>query len=338
MSSVPPDPTEPHGGGAAPHPPLAPPPTATGLPPASPPPRARGASEATVAGNGAPAESGGGSRQDVGEPGWAWWQALLGFAAALLGTVVVGAVVVGMVALATGASLRSQPPLLNILGVIIQDFIFVATALAFAAVTARPRAWHFGLRRAPFWSTLGWAALGVFSYLVFNVTYEALVEPRADQGVAEALGVNDSAALLVVGGFVIIVMAPIAEEFFFRGFFYRAVRNSLAGRFGRWRGAILGALVTGLLFGAIHIEPGNVAKTLPIIPVLAALGVMFCLVYERTGSLFSVIALHTLINATAYITVAKHSWPVALGFGGGMIAVCLLVPRLLSRGPAPAAA
>ncbi|HEV2772000.1 MAG TPA: CPBP family intramembrane glutamic endopeptidase [Thermoleophilaceae bacterium] len=289
-------------------------------------------------GNGAPAESGGASGQDGGEPGWAWWQALLGFAAALLGTVVLGAVVVGVVALATGTSLRSQPPLLTILGVIVQDFIFVAAALAFAAVTARPRAWHFGLRRAPFWSTLGWAALGVFGYLVFNVTYEALVEPRAEQGVAEALGVNDSAALLVIGGFVIIVMAPIAEEFFFRGFFYRAVRNSLAGRFGRWRGAILGALVTGLLFGAIHIEPDNVAKTLPIIPVLAALGVMFCLVYERTGSLFSVIALHTLINATAYVTVAKHSWPVALGFGGGMIAVCLVVPRLLSRGPAPAAA
>ena len=337
MSSVPPDPTEPHGGGAAPRPPLPPPPTATGLPPASAPPRA-GASEAAVAGNGAPAESGGDSRQDVGEPGWAWWQALLGFAAALLGTVVLGAVVVGMVALATGASLRSQPPLLNILGVIVQDFIFIAAALAFAAVTARPRAWHFGLRRAPFWPTLGWAALGVFGYLVFNVTYEALVEPQAQQGVAEALGVNDSAALLVIGGFVIIVMAPIAEEFFFRGFFYRALRNSLARPLGRWRGAVLGAVLTGLLFGAIHVEPGNVAKTLPAVPVLAALGVMFCLVYERTGSLFSVIALHALVNAFAYLVVAKNSWPVALGFGGGMIVACLVVPRLLSRGPAPAAA
>ncbi len=339
MSSVPPDPPDPQGAGAASRPPLPPPPTA-GRPPATPPPPARqdGASEATVAGNGAVAESGGDSSQEVGEPGWAWWQALLGFAAALLGTVLLGAVVVGTLALATGTPLRAQTPTLVILGVVIQDFVFVGVALAFAAITARPRGWHFGLRRVPFWPTLGWAALGVCAYLLFNVVYEALAEPRAEQGVAEALGVNDSAALLVIGGFVIIVMAPIAEEFFFRGFFYRSLRNSLVQPLGRWRGAILGAVLTGLIFGFIHIEPDNVAKTLPIIPVLAALGVMFCLVYERTGSLFVVIALHALINATAYLTVAKDSWPVALGFGSGMIAACLLVPRLLSRGPASAAA
>lgn len=288
-----------------------------------------------MGGDRAPAESGSDSRQDVGgEPGWVWWQALLGLVSAFLGTAVIGAVVVGSVALATGTSLSDQPPVLNILGVVVQDFVFVTAAIAFAAVTARPRAWHFGLRRTRLWSTVGWAVIGAVLYFAFNVSYEALVEPRAQQSVADALGVNESAALLVVGGFVIIVMAPIAEEFFFRAFFYRALRNSLARRFGRWRGAVLGALLTGLLFGAVHFEPDAVA----IIPVLAALGVMFCLVYERTGSLFSVIGLHALINATAYLTVAKHSWPVAVGFGGAMIVGCLVVPRLLSRGPAPAAA
>ena len=34
--------------------------------------------------------------------------------------------------------------------------------------------------------------------------------------------------------------------------------------------------------------------------MLALLGFMFCLVYERTGSLFPVIALHALNNAIAY--------------------------------------
>jgi len=304
--------------------------------PASEPPLARqdGASEATVAGNGVPGHSSQRPRHDVEEPGWSAWQGLLGFGAALLGTVVLGALVVGVVALVTDTSLRSQPPELNILGVVVQDFVFIAAAVAFAAITARPRAWHFGLRRTRFWSTLGWAALGISLYFMFNIAYEALVEPRAQQSVADALGVNDSAALLVVGGFVVIVMAPIAEEFFFRAFFYRALRNSLARRFGRWRGAVLGAVLTGVLFGAVHFEPDAVA----IIPVLAGLGVMFCLVYERTGSLFSVIALHALINATAYLTVAKNSAPVALGFGAAMIAACIVLPRMLSRGPAPAAA
>lgn len=330
MSSVPPDPPEPQGGGAASRPPLPEP------LPASEPPLARqdGASEAAVAGNGVPGHSAQRPRHDVGEPDWSAWQGLVGFGAALLGTVVLGAVVIGAAALVTDTSLASQPPVLNILGVIVQDFVFITAAVGFAAITARPRAWHFGLRRTRLWSTIGWAALGILLYFVFNVGYEALVEPRAQQSVADALGVNDSAALLVVGGFVIIVMAPIAEEFFFRAFFYRALRNSLARRLGRWGGAVLGALLTGLLFGAVHFEPDAVA----IIPVLAGLGAMFCLVYERTGSLFSVIALHALINATAYLTVAKNSAPVALGFGGAMIAGCVVLPRLLSPGPAPAAA
>ena len=287
-----------------------------------------------MAGDGAPGHSSQRPRHDVGEPEWSAWQALLGFAAALLGTLLLGAVVVGTVAIATGISLRSQPPVLNVLGVVVQDLVFVTAAIAFAAITARPRAWHFGLRRTRLWSTVGWAALGIFLYFGFNIAYEALVDPRAQQSVADALGVNDSAALLVAGGFVVIVMAPLAEEFFFRAFFYRALRNSLARRMGRWGGAVLGAIFTGLLFGAVHFEPDAVA----IIPVLAGLGVMFCLVYERTGSLFSVIALHALINATAYVTVAKNGAPVALGFGGAMVAACVVVPRFLSRGPAPATA
>jgi CAAX protease family protein len=339
MTSFPPDPTEPQGAGAAPRPPLpTPPPSAGAAPlPASDLPLARrqGTIGANVASKGARTESAGDPGQDLGEPRWAWWQALLGVVAAFLGTAVLGGITVGVVALATGVPVRPQTPVLNILGVIVQDLVFIGVAIAFAATTVRPRAWHFGLRRVPFWSTLGWAALGVCCYLVFNVGYEALVEPRAEQGVAEALGVNDSAALLVLGGFVIIVLAPIAEEFFFRGFFYRALRNSLVRPLGRWRGAVLGAVLTGLLFGVIHIEPGNVAKTLPIIPVLAVLGGMFCLVYERTGSLFSVIALHALINASAYLVVAKHGWPVALGFGGAMIVACIVLPRFLSRGPGP---
>lgn len=337
MSSVTPDPAEPHD--AASQPPSPPPPTGPGLRPprASELPIARqeGMTGANAASNGAPGDSAQGPRLDIEEPVWSAWQGVLSFAAALLGTVIIGAAVVGTVAAATGASLDSQPPpALNILGVVVQDLVFVTAALAFAAITARPRAWHFGLRRTRLWSTVGWAMLGTFVYFLFNIGYEALVEPRAQQSVADALGVNDSAALLVVGGFVIIVMAPIAEEFFFRAFFYRAVRNSLARRFGRWGGAVLGAVITGLLFGAVHFEPDAVA----IIPVLAVLGAMFCLVYERTGSLFSVIGLHALINATAFLAVAKHSWPVALGFGGGMILACLVLPKSLSRGPAPAAA
>ena len=57
-----------------------------------------------------------------------------------------------------------------------------------------------------------------------------------------------------------------------------------------------------------------------IVPILAALGVMFCYVYERTGSIFPTIALHALNNTIAYGD--QTDWGVALTVGGLVIAAC----------------
>ena len=39
---------------------------------------------------------------------------------------------------------------------------FVGTAVFFANLVTRPRAWHFGLRAASFAQALAWGALGIF--------------------------------------------------------------------------------------------------------------------------------------------------------------------------------
>jgi membrane protease YdiL (CAAX protease family) len=53
---------------------------------------------------------------------------------------------------------------------------------------------------------------------------------------------------------------------------------------------------------------------------------MFCLVYERTGSLYPVIALHALNNAIAFgVTVEDAS--VSLVLGPLMLIACALLPR-----------
>ena len=101
-----------------------------------------------------------------------------------------------------------------------------------------------------------------------------------------------------------IVVAPTAEEFFFRGFFYRALRTRM--------GVLAAALLDGLLFGAIHYSG---SKTAVLLPVLALLGFMFCLVYERTGTLFATIGLHALNNCVAY-GAGTHEWGVAGAVGG----------------------
>ena len=262
-------------------------------------------------------------------PRWPAWYAPVGLLAAFAMTVFLF-VVLGVIAAAAGADVEDTPPVVTIVGTIIQDAILIGTAVFLAARTLRPRAWHFGLRRTRFWPSLGWSAVAMVAFLVLAATYTAVFQPEGEQTVAEDLGADESTLALIAGAFVVIVIAPIAEEFFFRGFFYRALRS-------RFR-VFWAALIDGVVFGAIHFTGPD---TLPLLPVLAMLGFVFCLLYERTGSLFTVIGLHALNNSIAYAAATDDSGPVSAALGVTMLAACVLVARASRRGPArpaPAAA
>ena len=56
---------------------------------------------------------------------------------------------------------------------------------------------------------------------------------------------------------------------------------------------------TASLFGVIHYDFSG-ADALLILPPLGVLGFIFCLVYERTGSIYPMIALHAFNNAIAF--------------------------------------
>jgi uncharacterized protein len=70
------------------------------------------------------------------------------------------------------------------------------------------------------------------------------------------------------------------------------------------------------------------------VPPLAVLGVVFCLVYERTRSLYPCVALHAMNNSIAYAAQADGG-AVSLVLGPLMIAACALVPRLTRAAPSP---
>ena len=260
----------------------------------------------------------------TGWPRWPWWYGPaamgIGFVLTLMIVGVMGAVVV-----AAGTEDVEEANGFLQVATVIQQLIFVGVAIFFASRIQRPRAWHFGLRRTRFWPTIGWAAAGFATYWVFAIAYGAIVQPDAEQETLESLGTDDSTVWLVGAGLLVIVAAPIAEEVFFRGFFYRALRTRLP--------IVAAALVDGVIFGVIHFENADMAV---ILPVLALLGFVFCLVYELSGSLFPVIGLHALNNTLAF-GVETEEWAVAGAIGALMIASCMLVPRLLpARTPAPA--
>jgi len=99
-----------------------------------------------------------------------------------------------------------------------------------------------------------------------------------------------------LGAFVVFllgaVIAPITEEIFFRGAFYRGLRDRLGPTGSALVAGSIGAmLVSTLYFGAIH------PQGLLFAPVLAGLGVGFCLVREWTGSAYPGMVAHALNNA-----------------------------------------
>ena len=246
-------------------------------------------------------------------PRWPAWYAGVGFLVALIATLIV----VGIVAAATGATTDEDDPTFTVIATFLQGLIFIGTAVLFASFVRKPRPEHFGLRPTRFWPAVGWAAAGIGTFYVAVAIYSAIVQPDAEQTVAQDLGADQGTFGMIAAGFMVICVAPVAEEFFFRGFFYKALRSKYS--------VLVAAAIDGLLFGVIHYDFSG-ADALLILPPLGALGFIFCLVYERTGSLYPVIALHALNNAIAYgVTVEDPS--VSLVLGPLMLLACALVPR-----------
>ena len=246
-------------------------------------------------------------------PRWPAWYAGVGFLVALIATLIV----VGILAAATGATADDEDPTFTIVATFLQGLIFIGTAVLFASFTRKPKPEQFGLRPTRFWPAAGWAALGMLTFYALVALYSVIVQPDAEQSVAQDLGADQGTFGMIAAGFMVICVAPVAEEFFFRGFFYRALRS-------RW--SILGAAaIDGLLFGVIHYDFTG-ADALLILPPLAILGFIFCLVYERTGSIYPTIAMHSFNNAIAF-GVTIHNGSVSLVLGPLMLLACATIPR-----------
>ena len=253
-------------------------------------------------------------------PRWPWWYGPVALLVALAASVLLGGLIGGAILAASGEDDIDSPAFL-ISATLVQDAIFIGTALWFASRTQRPRREHFGLRPTRLWPALGWAALAFVSFIVFAAVYSTLVSVE-EQSTIDDLGADESTLALVASAVLVIVLAPVVEEFFFRGFMYRALRTRM--------GVLAAAAVDGGLFGLIHATSG-----IDAVPILAVLGFAFCLVYERTGSLYPVIALHTFNNAIAYGAGTESGW-LSAGLGLAVIASCVFAPRLSARRPAAA--
>ena len=244
---------------------------------------------------------------------WPAWYAPAGFLIGLGVTLLLGGIIAAF-AIALGGS-PDGSPLRTALATLAQAVAFVGTAVFLAGRVGTPIPADFGLRTIPIRRAVGATALAVVAFYLLSAVYAAIVRPSGEQDVLEALGADEGTAYLALTAVVVLVVAPVAEEIFFRGFVYRALRNRFS--------TPVSAGIVGVVFGSIHYSGPD---TLTLLPVLALLGVTFCLLYEWSGSLYPAIALHGINNTAAYLVSAdgEAALPIGLVLGGATVLAALV--------------
>jgi membrane protease YdiL (CAAX protease family) len=130
---------------------------------------------------------------------------------------------------------------------------------------------------------------------------------------------QEQTAVAVLVGYAVLTcfVAPIAEEVFFRGFMFQVI--------ARRTGVMWGALVTGVIFGLIHITGSPIESVV----VLVAFGVALCFLFVRTGSIVPCIVLHAVNNSISFTVTTELPWWAFFAIVTGSIGSVLLVSRSL---------
>ncbi len=233
--------------------------------------------------------------QAVDLPPWQPWTApaavAVGFAVGLVATLILEIVVA-----VTGGSVTHPTPAVSLLQDLVFDLSFVAAAIYFAALgrhQVRPA--DFGFRLIALGVGVGAFFAAGLSYYVITDIYASLVHLHGTDKLPSELGVSSSTAALIGAAVFVCVIAPIAEEFFFRGFIFGGLRRMHIRVAGRDLGTLVAAILTGILFGLAHTGSASSQYLVP----LGFLGFVLCLVRWKTGSLYPCMALHSVNNSLA---------------------------------------
>jgi uncharacterized protein len=219
------------------------------------------------------------------------------FAALAIVFVVVSTFGAAVAGLAKGSTASGELPLgLSLALTVVQDGLLILAAwVALKLSLGRAGPAELGLRRV---DRVGRAfGLALLVYLVFLGTQFALIAifgNPPDQELVTDIKQEKQTAVLVGFAVMTCIVAPVAEEIFFRGFMFRVFNAKL--------GPVWGTLLGGAVFGLVH-APNPVLGLI----ALAVLGGGLCVLYLRVQSIIPGMALHALNNSITFgITTKLH--------------------------------
>jgi membrane protease YdiL (CAAX protease family) len=156
---------------------------------------------------------------------------------------------------------------------------------------------------------IGLIALGYIFFISVSAAWVSVLGIHSKDELPKELGVDTSHVALAATAVLVCVIAPVAEEFIFRGYIFPALRN--------WKGLWPAVVLDGLIFGGIHAGSAPVGYLVP----LALFGSVLCLVYVKTGSLYPCMVLHALNNSIAFGAGVGWDWQIPLVFLGAVAVI-----------------
>jgi len=154
----------------------------------------------------------------------------------------------------------------------------------------RVRAWGVGYGMGLALYLVVAVGVGIALTLLFRAISGEDVQPP------DQLSSNLTTLGKVGAAFLALVVAPVTEEFFFRGMLFRSVRDR--------RGFLVGALVSSLVFGLFHFIPGSPLRdNLLLMSVMVFTGFGLCFIYERRGTIVANIGAHMAFNTIGLLLI-----------------------------------
>ena len=191
--------------------------------------------------------------------------------------------IVQMIGTAFGSPLAHPTPAVSIIGDFLFDGAFVGAALYFTVVGHWMGRREFGYNRISWLGGAGAVVLAAICYYIVTVAYSAVFNLHSTDRLPSDLGVKTSTWAAIFTALFVCAVAPMAEEFFFRGFLFGVLRRMRVSVAGHQLGPWVAAVIVGLLFGLAH--TGSASAPAQFLIPLGFLG--FVLVPRacwRTGS------------------------------------------------------
>jgi membrane protease YdiL (CAAX protease family) len=133
--------------------------------------------------------------------------------------------------------------------------------------------------------------VAVGGLITHNFLQNSAKEQELVQRFREVAASSDQMAILTI--FVAaVVVAPLVEEFLFRGYFYGVLK--------RYVGGLPSGLFTAALFAAVHTNLASLTS-------LFILAVCFTIAYESSGSLLVPMSMHAIFNLTQLVFVYSQA-------------------------------